>query len=150
MQRLIPAFILAMVITGCAGTMNPYSSSFQCPEMDRGKCVSVRTAYKESMEKNTEKIGPPQRKTDQKQIRNEQKEKSSDALYQSALYDRLNRLLTRPESPLVVPPQVMRVLILPYTGDERELYMYRYVYIFVDEPRWLLKNLLSEPEEAGK
>jgi conjugal transfer pilus assembly protein TraV len=51
---------------------------------------------------------------------------------------------------VVVPPQVMRVLILPYTGDERELYMYRYVYMFVDEPRWLLKNPLSESGEAEK
>ena len=150
MQKLIPAFILAIVLSGCAGTMNPYSSDFQCPETEKGKCVSVKTAYKESTEKKRDNSGNPEIKTDPKEGPKGQKEKPSNTLYQSALYDRLNRLLTRPDSPVVVPPQVMRVLILPYTGDERELYMYRYVYIFVDEPRWLLKNLLSESEEAGK
>ena len=139
-----------MVITGCAGVMNPYKSDFQCPETDKGKCVSVQTAYKESAEKKRENIATSEVKTDQKEAQKGQKEKPSDTLYQSALYERLNRLLTRPESPVVVPPQVMRVLILPYTGDERELYMYRYVYIFVDEPRWLLRNLLSESEEGEK
>ena len=148
MQTLIPAFVLAIMLSGCAGVMNPYSSDFQCPEMDKGKCVSVQTAYRESTEKKTENIKNTETKIDPKEGTKEQREKTSDALYQSALYDRLNRLLTRPDSPMVVPPQVMRVLILPYTGDDRELYMYRYVYIFVDEPRWLLRNLLSESEEG--
>ncbi len=142
MQKLIFPFIFMLALSGCAGVMNPYSSSFQCPKMENGKCVSVRTAYNESTEekdyhdlwaegrsgkKEKEPLGP------------------SDAdLYQSALYGRLNGLLQSPRSPMVVPPQVMRVLILPYTGADNDLYMYRYVYMFLDGPRWLLKNAISQ------
>jgi conjugal transfer pilus assembly protein TraV len=44
MQKLILSFISALVLSGCAGVMNPYSSDFQCPETDKGKCVSFQTA----------------------------------------------------------------------------------------------------------
>lgn len=148
MQKMILFITSVLVLSGCAGVMNPYSSDFQCPETEKGKCVSVQTAYKESTGKKNE-AGKAENKSVLKEIEDRHTDRPNDvALYQSALYDRLNRLLTRPESPVVVPPQVMRVFILPYTGDERELYMYRYVYMFVDEPRWLLKNLLSESGEA--
>jgi len=149
MQRMILSFIVILVLSGCAGVMNPYSSDFQCPETDKGKCVSVQTAYREGTGKSSDRT--TEKKASPREERNVQKDiPSGAALYQSALYDRLNRLLTRPDSPVVVPPRVMRVLILPYTGDERELYMYRYVYMFVDEPRWLLENLLSGSGEDGK
>lgn len=145
MQKLIFPFIFILALSGCAGVMNPYSSSFQCPKMENGKCVSVRTAYNESTEGH-----------DYHDLwaegRSGKKEKSgfSDStmqanadLYQSSLYGRLNGLLQSPKSPMVVPPQVMRVLILPYTGDDNDLYMYRYVYMFLDGPTWLLKNAIS-------
>lgn len=58
--------------------------------------------------------------------------------YRSALYDKFNGLLKEPQTPIVAPPKVMRVLLLPYTGQENEFYMLRYVYFFVDKPRWIL------------
>ena len=58
--------------------------------------------------------------------------------YRSALFDKFGGLLTEPQTPVVAPPKVMRVLLLPYTGQENEFYMLRYVYFFVDKPRWLL------------
>ena len=150
MQKVMLFIISALLLSGCAGAISPYRSDFQCPETGKGKCVSVQAAYNESTEKKNQ-TNNAENKAAQKEAREKQIDRPNDvALYQSALYDRLNRLLTRPESPVVVPPQVMRVLILPYTGDERELYMYRYVYMFVDEPRWLLRNLLSESEETGQ
>jgi len=43
------ALILAgmLIMSGCA-LLNPYESSFSCPESYNGKCVSVQTAYSES------------------------------------------------------------------------------------------------------
>jgi len=41
-------------------------------------------------------------------------------------------------------------LILPYPGDDHELYMPRYVFMFVDEPRWLLGDYLREAVPAEK
>lgn len=65
-------------------------------------------------------------------------EETSYNRYRSALYDKFNGLLKEPQTPIVAPPKVMRVLLLPYTGQENEFYMLRYVYFFVDKPRWIL------------
>jgi conjugal transfer pilus assembly protein TraV len=81
------------------------------------------------------------------------KTKESDALgsqdkkkkndYQEALYKELAGLLKEPLTPIVAPPKVMRVLLLPYKGDSNELYMLRYIYFFVEEPKWILGDYLS-------
>lgn len=68
--------------------------------------------------------------------------------YRSALYDKFGNLLKEPKTPIVSPPKTMRVLLMPYTGQENEFYMLRYVYFFVDEPRWLLgDSVMAEDGE---
>ncbi len=62
----------------------------------------------------------------------------------------MQRLLDDPVTPVVVPPTAMRVLFLPYPGDDHELYMPRYVFMFVDEPKWLLGDYLREAVPAEK
>jgi conjugal transfer pilus assembly protein TraV len=104
--------------------LNPYASDFNCPDTDPGKCVSVRTAYEES-----KGIVPTAAAAGSGDGRD---------LYREALYSRFAGLLREPETPMVVPPRVMRVLLLPYRGAEGELYMLRYAYLFVEEPRWIL------------
>jgi conjugal transfer pilus assembly protein TraV len=142
MRRLILLFALAILLTGCASVFNPYESDFQCPETDRGKCVSVQDAYGESVQKNLSK-------ENKEELKNE-KPKEGDALksqdkkndYQEALYKELAGLLKEPITPVVAPPKVMRVLLLPYKGDVNELYMLRYIYFFVEEPKWILGDYL--------
>lgn len=63
--------------------------------------------------------------------------------YRSSLFDKFNGLLKEPRTPIVAPPKVMRVLLLPYTGQENEFYMLRYVYFFVDKPRWILGDSVT-------
>ena len=70
-------------------------------------------------------------------------EETSYNRYRSALYDKFNGLLKEPQTPIVAPPKVMRVLLLPYTGQENEFYMLRYVYFFVDKPRWILGDSVT-------
>lgn len=68
--------------------------------------------------------------------------------YRSALYDKFGNLLKEPKTPIVAPPKTMRVLLLPYTGQENEFYMMRYVYFFVDDARWILgDSVMSNDEE---
>lgn len=124
-RRLLLPALLVMTLTGC---LNPYAGTFNCPETYNGKCVSVENAYYES---KGSVIGPPGQPA------------SSD--YQEALYARMAGLLKEPETPMVVPPKVMRVLMLPYEGKDDELYLYRYAYIFTDRPRWILTDPLKTP-----
>jgi conjugal transfer pilus assembly protein TraV len=67
--------------------------------------------------------------------------------YRSALYDKFGKLLKEPKTPVVSPPKTMRVLLLPYTGQENEFYMMRHVYFFVDEPRWILGDSVSSSDD---
>ena len=147
MRKLIFYFLLflAFALAGCAGAMNPYSSSFSCPNFKNGRCVSVEDAYKDSTD------GKYQDLWKESGAGKSKKEKAAPTqvdLYQSALYGRLNGLLQSPVSPMVVPPQVMRVLVLPYTGTDDELYMERYVYLFLSGPRWLLNDAVSSSGAA--
>ena len=123
-QLLLPA-LLTMTLTGY---LNPYAGDFYCPKTDNGKCVSVEDAYYESKGHFSGTPGQPG---------------SGD--YQDALYGRMAGLLKEPETPMVVAPKVMRVLMLPYEGQDEELYLYRYAYIFTDRPRWILTDPLNMP-----
>ena len=68
--------------------------------------------------------------------------------YRSALFNKFSGLLNEPKTPIVAPPKVMRVLLLPYTGQENEFYMLRYVYFFVDKPRWILGDSVTADGEG--
>ena len=153
-----------MTLSGCA-LLNPYESSFSCPETSNGKCVSVQTAYSESA-KGTGKV--TESSADHKDencsadevsagacrdgkkdmsLNSAAKENGTYNRYRSALFDKFSGLLKEPVTPVVTPPKTMRVLLLPYTGQDNEFYMLRYVYFFVDEPRWLLGDSVSANEE---
>lgn len=161
------ALILAgmLLMSGCA-LLNPYESSFSCPESYNGKCVSVQTAYSESsglsvkakdavadqLYENcgTESENPGACAESGKESAGaNSSSKENDALtkYRAALFDKFTGLLKEPVTPVVAPPKTMRVLLLPYTGQDNEFYMLRYVYFFVDEPRWLLGDTVTSGEE---
>jgi len=143
--------VVVFFLCGCSAVLNPYASEFNCPETEKGKCVAVKTAYDESLnplvrhepgagesecrdckgEKPIEK--PPASGTG-----------SPEAEYREALYKRMTGLLKEPETPMVAPPQVMRVLLLPYRGEGGELFMARYAYFFVERPQWILGDYLVE------
>jgi conjugal transfer pilus assembly protein TraV len=144
MRRVVLLFVLAILLAGCASILNPYESDFQCPDTDRGKCVSVQDAYTESAKKNYAKEHKDELKSEKPNegdALESQHKKNND--YQEALYKELAGLLKEPLTPMVAPPKVMRVLLLPYKGDSNELYMIRYVYFFVEEPKWILGDYLS-------
>ena len=147
-MRGIPLTVCAFLaiclfgIYGCGSigkVMNPYGDEFACPGYDKGQCVQVESAYRQSMDKKKE---PPLSRNGSPADTG-----NSETMYQREVNRKLAGLLKKPNTPLLAPPKVMRVLMLPYKGDLNELYMMRYVFIMADEPRWVIGDYLVEQEE---
>lgn len=128
---------LFLAISGCS-YLTPYSSDFQCPDVDKGKCVSVNEAYKMSLN------GKGQGEKDKDNKKGNKKEDAASG-YKAALQEKLTDLIKNPVTPVVVPPKALRVLMFPY-ANKSELYMPRYIYILVDDPRWVVGDYLIDKE----
>jgi len=134
-----------LFFSGCTSLISPYNSEFQCPNVDKGKCVSVKTAYDQSLENS----GNPLVRDNDSCTKDKKKssvqpsapltaaDSGSKSAYQNAMYHRLASLIRQPTPPLVAPPEVMRVLILSYTGSDNKLFSFRYVYFFASDPKWI-------------
>jgi conjugal transfer pilus assembly protein TraV len=165
MQRLSIKFItysilsvlaVGPVLTGCSALVSPYSTTFQCPDSDKGKCVSVQTAYDESIDDNPlVKEATCEECDEEKNKKYTDKDKKASAEpaanklkydYQDVLYKKLTSIIDAPETPMVIPPDVVRVLIPSYTGTDNELFSARYVYFFATEPKWSISTA-TESEE---
>ncbi|MGA3282651.1 MAG: type IV conjugative transfer system lipoprotein TraV [Smithella sp.] len=170
---LIIATIL--YLWGCGAILNPYKDDFSCPGYDKGKCIKVAGAYKESLQKKkNDTLSEKENKAACEKCRKEAKNnnvsedtyctacssaetndverkrlkaESSETEYRKAVNQKLVSMLKEPNTPLLAAPQIMRVLILPYRGDQNELYMMRYVYLLTDDPKWVIGNYLIDPEE---
>ena len=139
--------VICFMASGCSSIVSPYSSKLQCPNTYKGKCVSVETAYAESINnplvraeadpRRQEDKNPGERKDPDKE---DKEKKIPEYSYKDALYKKLSSLIEEPATPIVVPPEVMRVLILSYTGSNNELFSYRYVYFFATPPKWIIST----------
>lgn len=143
-----------LLFSGCSTLISGYNSEFQCPNTFKGKCVSVKEAYKESVEgteinplvKENPKAGEAKTHCTNCQGQAEAsgqqsaQTQSPEYRYRDALYKKLSSMIGKPSTPLVVPPEVVRVLILSYTGSNNELFSYRYVYFFATEPKWVIST----------
>jgi len=145
---VLPFVLLAL--SGCS-VFSPYNSEFQCTSPDKGKCVSVQQAYEESLEKDSpvKKTvkGKKSRKADDSSVNEEKskdlrdKKSSAEESYKESLQREMARLIDEPVTPVVIPPKVMRILVLPYP-EKTVLYMPRFIYIMTDNPRWVLGDYL--------
>lgn len=136
--------VLGFLLCGCSTVLNPYQSSFNCPETENGKCVSVQTAYRESLNPLLKNGETGDCQDCGKEAPDDTGASPREKEYRAALLGRLTGLLREPETPMVAPPQVLRVLLMPYKGDGGELFMPRYAYFFVDRPSWILDGYLVE------
>jgi len=130
-KLLLPA-IMALLLSACAPAkdiINPYNEDFKCRATDdEGKCIDTPSAYKEARYPQT----------------TEKKSGHSDDELQTAQDNRyriLAELLQEPRKPLLQPPKVLRVLLLPYRGEDDELFMTRYVYLKIEDAKWILTDL---------
>lgn len=148
--------IMALLCSGCSILM-PYEEDFACRLQDNyGKCISVEGAYEEAV--TGESQGEFLRKSDY-----EEEEEDSDSAHESSkihgtekqtdnefttyrqtMYNELSELIEDPVTPMLKPPKTIRTLILPYSAKNEKvrLFMPRYVYSIVDDPRWVLGEYL--------
>lgn len=149
MRRVLNVILLMVFVAvgGCATAMNPYDTEFTCPMADKGKCVSLKKAYDDSLKDNSS--GAPLQEelngNHSEPLQDPKNVTANNTAYQKAFYKKVTNLLEKPETPMIVSSQALRILVLPYKGDDNMLFMQRYVYFFVDDPRWVLDNLEAYP-----
>jgi conjugal transfer pilus assembly protein TraV len=151
---LLPLSLL--LLSGCGGVgrvVNPYEEDFKCRTRDdAGKCISTPSAYKEARfpdadnasatnctDANGDTAPCPPATPDASNIH--------QLTAQNSRYKTLTALLAEPDKPMLEPPKIMRVLMLPYKGENDELFMTRYVYLKLKESGWVLTDI-SEKARA--
>lgn len=127
--------MVAMVtlLSACApmkDAVNPYNENFKCRASgDDGKCIDTPSAYKEARYPVPEDA-----------LAN-QTEVESQVNSQANRYRMLAELLPEEKKPILQAPKIMRVLLLPYKGENQELFMTRYVYVKIEDSDWILSNI---------
>ena len=131
MKQLLAGILILLYASGCAGVkdaVNPYEENFRCKAKDSdGKCLDTPTAYKEAR--------LPDGQT------NEATSNASQVEAQNSRYKALADLLEAPETPVLNPPKILRVLLLPYKGENNELFMTRYAYLEIEPSQWVLTEV---------
>jgi len=67
-----------------------------------------------------------------------------ESLYRKEVMERLLSTLREEPTPLAVPPTVLRVFVLPYVSETGSLKTSHYLYLRVDEGRWILGDYLLQ------
>ena len=143
---------VVMLLSGCG--LTPYKSKFQCPPTYMGLCESMSDAYEDSVNNiDPRKFDPKWQKARKKwekknaalvQARKERKRREIDGEapgYRQSLFKELRGLIDEPETPILVPPKIGRVLILGYTGDGKIYVAPHYVYYKLDDAKWILRKI---------
>jgi len=155
-------------MTGCSGTLMPYESSFQCPGGYNGICESIDDAYHDSVN------GIDARQFDEKWKEHKADWEESHAeliaarksisaidkasgtvstgqkpvSYRESYLRKMKDLIDAPETPVLVPPKVIRILVLPRTYEQnRSLVGSHYLFSQLEDgPRWILRKIPEVPE----
>lgn len=133
--KIFVLLTMAAILLSACGTMkdaiNPYNENFKCraPE-DDGECIDTPTAYK--------KARYPEIVSDEYPVNGLQQE------VQDNRYKILAELLQEPKKPMLQPPKILRVLLLPYKGENEELFMTRYIYVKIEDSKWILTDLTEK------
>ena len=131
MKQLLTGILILLCVSGCAGVkdaVNPYEENFRCKAKDsEGKCLDTPTAYKESRLPDGQM--------------SEATPNTSQIEAQNSRYKALTDLLEAPETPVLNPPKILRVLLLPYKGENNELFMTRYAYLEIEPSQWILTEV---------
>ena len=129
-NRIYLIILIAILMSiGCTSVINPYKENFSCRSKDEnGMCIDSLQSYKHAVE--TEEA-------DNKEIELLGEKEGISTDYQKEMKLKLASLIEEPKAPLISPPKIMRVLILPYQGNDGELFMPRYTYFRVDDGKWL-------------
>ena len=129
MNPLLIGLLILIVVAGCApvkNAVNPYEENFRCRAKDsEGQCVDTPTAYRQA------RVPDPATESSST-VQDEA---------QGERYRAISDLLAAPETPLLNPPKILRVLLLPYRGEANELFMSRYAYLEIEPAEWVLTEV---------
>ena len=129
MNPLLIGLLILIVVAGCApvkNAVNPYEEQFRCRAKDsEGQCVDTPTAYRQARV-------PDPATASTIAVQDEA---------QGERYRAISDLLAAPETPLLNPPKILRVLLLPYRGEANELFMSRYAYLEIEPAEWVLTEV---------
>jgi len=152
---VLPVMLL-LILSGCSGfksVINPYEENFKCrTKDDAGKCIDTPSAYKEARFPEANNTDDTTTCTDANgdgipchppaSVGNTHHQLTA----QDSRYKVLSELLEEPDKPMLEPPKIMRVLMLPYKGENDELFMTRYVYLKLKESQWVLTDISEKPK----
>ena len=129
MKTIYVGLLILTVVAGCApvkNAVNPDEENFRCRARDsEGQCVDTPTAYRQA------RVPDPATETTST-VQDEA---------QGERYRAISDLLAAPETPLLNPPKILRVLLLPYRGEANELFMSRYAYLEIEPAEWVLTEV---------
>jgi len=130
------SFLLLIFLTACGPlqeTVNPYNENFKCRARDdAGECIDTAMAYKKA------RYPEPSLGEDAESATGITRD------IQDNRYRLVAGLLQEEKKPLLQPPKILRVLLLPYKGEGDELFMSRYVYVKIEDSKWILTDLAEE------
>ena len=159
--KIICIVVLGAGLSGCA-TMGVYDSEPQCGSGNsyNGRCVSTSKAHElavkglDGAEHDEEWLKKHDKKPSrQGEEARRQLEPTADGAteyteYKKGVYKRLGSLLKEQNAPISTPGMAVRVLLLPYKGGDggNTLYMQRWAYVRIEDPRWVIGDSLVELE----
>ena len=129
MRKLISTLALLALVSGCSGlkqAINPYEENFRCKAKDsEGKCIDTPAAYREALRPDGQDTAAT----------------ASRIETENSRYKAVAELLSAPDTPVLNPPKVLRVLLLPYRGENNELFLSRWAYLEVEQAQWILSEV---------
>jgi len=135
MRRGFWFVILSFFLSSCSSLLLPYHSEPLCKKgASGGVCGSLSEVY-EDLEKEKQGKG---------------KDKKEESLYEKEVKETITKLLQAPPTPVKVPDTILRVLILPYVGEDGSLNAAKYVFVKVEEGRWILGDYLIKERRGIK
>jgi len=152
-HRTLLVCAVAILFSGCS--IFPYEEDFACEAYnDFGRCLDVNGAYEvalsgEKQGLKIEKDGAVDDVTEEAKNKYKQRENTVGGIdaqstyldYRSSVYQKMKRMVSNPETPMVKQPDVIRTLVLNYKnnrGRGNPLYMHRFIYFFGSDPEWVL------------
>lgn len=150
---------VAVAAALCAGCF-PYENDFACRLKDNfGHCVDVQGAYNAAV--TGIPSGKPLKKGETIDDVGKHSEGSAKATpaaadsygdYKQKMYREMGDLVESPTTPMLVPAKQIRTLFLPYSAhnEKKRLFMQRYVYTVVEDPKWVMGEYLYKKPELTR
>ena len=146
-KTMVCILVVLWFLCGCQSVFNPYDDAFQCPEGDEGTCTSISNAYHQSISGKPMDDGCTQCPEQPDNLPGETSPpKDFEQTHLRKKFETLHSLIEPDQPPMVVLPEVARILLLSYTGTDQEMYGFRYIYFFATEPSWRLSTATEEDQ----